>query len=277
MPLRLSHLHHRSESSPVAPPSRSIHASAIPGGWDLPARNAAWRPLQHRRRELPSNHQTAKSKSTTTTAAATSSSSEEENPSSSSSSPSPSSAPYVPPPPINYFDSDAFVASPPPPESITRPAYNRYRAAIDVERSTVKGWEEVVPSAGDPDWRPPPVDLGSLAAYPVPWLRFKILPAHLTFLVAEVWSRLVVPLWHLLRRSWVVTVAAGIDRKVFGKARRRRRRRENGEEASPPSSSSSPPSSASSLSVLELALQRWHGKRTPLDDLGDWVLGLRGT
>ena len=194
---------------------------------------------------------------------------------------SPSSTPYTPPEPINYFDSDAFSASPPPPESRTRPAYNRYRATVDIERSTVQGWEEVVPSAGDPDWRPPPVDFRSLAAYPIPWLRFKILPPHLTFVIAEVWNKVVLPISHRMRRTWVVSVAAAVDRKVFGKARRRKERAawpaagsSSDENNSPSSSFSFAP--ASSLSILELALQRWHGKRSPLDDLGEWVLALRG-
>ena len=192
-----------------------------------------------------------------------------------------SSAGYTPPTPVNYFDSDAFSASPPPPESLTRPAYNRYRSTIDIERSTVQGWEEVIPSAGDPDWRPPAVDFRTLAAYPIPWLRFKILPAQLTFVVAELWSNVVLPLYQFVRRSWVVSVAATVDRRVFG--RQRRRKEENassssendgGGGASSPSSSSS--ASASTLSPLELALQRWHGKRSPLDDLREWFLALRG-
>ena len=195
-----------------------------------------------------------------------------------------SSAGYTPPPPVNYFDSDAFVASPPPPESLTRPAYNRYRATVDIERSTVKGWEDVVPSAGDPDWRPPPVDFWTLAAYPVPWLRFKVLPAQLTFVLAELWSGLVLPLWRWARRSWVVFGAAAVDRRVFGRQRRKRSKESGGEsdgsgggDGSGASRLSSSPPPASSLSVLELALQRWHGKRSPLVDLRDWVLALRGT
>lgn len=234
------------------------------GDASLSPRNATRRSALHKRSESRSTHRRQPSSPRIPTAAASSSS---------------SSAGYTPPTPVNYFDSDAFVASPPPPESLTRPAYNRYRATVDIERSTVKGWEDVIPSAGDPDWRPPAVDFWTLAAYPVPWLRFKVLPAQLTFVVAELWSNLVLPLWRWARRSWVVFGAAAVDRRVFGRQRRRRARSEEqgGGDGGDGQSGASPSSPASSLSVLELALQRWHGRRSLLDDLRDWVLAFRGT
>ena len=252
-----------------------MYASAMTGDTSFSASDAARRSALHKRSDSRSLQQRQPSSPRISTAAASSSG---------SSSSSSSSAGYTPPTPVNYFSSDAFAASPPPPESLTRPAYNRYRATVDIERSTVKGWEDVIPSAGDPDWRPPAVDFWTLAAYPVPWLRFKVLPAQLTFVVAELWSGLVLPLWRWARRSWVVFGAAAVDRRVFGRQRRRKGRSEESggagggdRGASPSSSSPSSSSPASSLSVVELALQRWHGKRSLLDDLRDWVLALRGT
>lgn len=252
--------HHRrtGDSSAPSPLSRSLHASAMTGDVLPSLSHAARRSELHKRSDSRLKMQQRQPSSSPTAAAASSSSSG-----------------YVPPTPVNYFDSDAFVASPPPPESLTRPAYNRYRATVDIERSTVKGWEDVIPSAGDPDWRPPAVDFWTLAAYPIPWLRFKVLPAQLTFVVAELWSGLVLPLWRWARRSWVVFGAAAVDRRVFG--RQRRKSEESGGSGGAASSSSSSSPASSSLSVVELALQRWHGKRSLLGDLRDWALALRGT
>lgn len=257
-------MHHRrgsGSSAPSSPLSRSLHASAAAASGDRSPslRDAARRSAPHRR--------TSDSRST-----------RQPSPSvSTSAAPSASAGGYTPPAPVNYFESDAFSASPPPPESLTRPAYNRYRATIDIERSTVAGWEEVVPSAADPDWQPPAVSFRTLAAYPLPWLRFKVLPAQLIFVVAELWSGVALPLYRFMRRSWVVFGAAAVDRRVFGKQRRRKGKA--GEDASDNdggSGDSAASASASSLSPLELALQRWHGKRSPLDDLQDWFLALRG-
>lgn len=246
--------HRRCDSSALGPLSRSLHISAISGDNNLSPRDATWRPAEHKRSDARSIHQPSTTSKKPAAAAS-------------------GGAGHTPSPPVSYFDSDTFFASPPPPESLTKPAYNRYRATIDIERSTVKGWEDVIPSAGDPDWSPPPVDFWTLAAHPVPWLRFKVLPPQLTFVIAELWEKVVLPLYELVRRSWVVSVAPAVDRRAFGGKREDASTGDEDDASSSPSSSSS---AASSLSVLEIALLRWHGKRTPLDDVAEWVRALLG-
>jgi len=155
----------------------------------------------------------------------------------------------------SYFDSETFVASPPPPEAPTRPRYNRYRAAVDVDRSAIAAWEQVVPVAADPGWQPPPVNARTLAAFPLPWLRHKILPTQVKFVLAEIWVMLLVPLWGKVRRQWVTKFAPALDRLILSKKKKKK------EASSPP---------------VEIALRRWHGKQGPLVDVGEWILALFG-